>query len=342
MAKLVQVLIDGYPIDIARIERHEYSSEVTQRPVEKDGDVTDHVRNNPDVVTLECVVSDTPVGAIAQHETRLRDEVTQEVFGEATPLPSDDAYKRMLEIHRRRRPVTIVTSRDRFDNMVMKRLGIPCESSTTGGLTFEVEFVQVIIAVNRRVVVPVAVPRARSKSNLGALTAKDDIVNKQWLWRISRFPGGGPLEARFPWVIVTIKEFDNGQFGGSYDLYVFEGRQSGSSVGGRAAASTGTPAPPFKVVQYEVLGTVLTAWFLKDLKRDQDEKVKAFTDAENASRKKGFLTLDEKAELDAARRAQQGDRGLPAGMDLSRFTAPRSSTFPTTGPTTTFAPGTVK
>lgn len=334
-----QVIIDGYPIDIAKIENHSFTSEVTSHPVEKGADVTDHIRNNPHEITLECVVSDTPIGVIAQHETRRVDDVTQAVFGEAIPLPSSDAYERLRALHEAqpKRLVTIETSLDRFDNMALTSLGIPRSSQTTGGLTFEVRFVQVVIVANRRVVVPVAAPRAKGKSQLGARTAQDYVINKRFLWNIGT-PPGAPLQDRHAWCIVNIVDATPDALGFK-EAYQFTGERSGQ-VAGLAARTLGSKAPPFPIVAGQQLGSALTYWFERDLARDQAEKLQKWRASEADRKARGFLTLDEHAQREQDKKLV--DRGLPAGQDLSRFTAPRQQTFPTVGPHTTFAPGAVK
>jgi hypothetical protein len=64
------LFIDGYPFDLVVSKGASYPGEVTEHPVDADADITDHIRNKPLELTLECVVSDTPTGEIASHPTR--------------------------------------------------------------------------------------------------------------------------------------------------------------------------------------------------------------------------------------------------------------------------------
>jgi hypothetical protein len=164
------VIIDGYPIDAALSEEHSFDNEVTAHPVERGADVTDHVRARPIVVSIEGLVSDTPIGAIA---------------GLRAPdvLPSDDAFARLRDLRDRREPVTIETSLQVFRNMVLQSLSVPRDARNGDALRFRATFQQVRLVVTERTVVDVAVPRAAKKVNRGTKPAPetplDDVPPKE-------------------------------------------------------------------------------------------------------------------------------------------------------------------
>src|SRR5574342_5520 len=106
------VRIDDYLIDVTVAEEHELPAEVTAHPVEDGADITDHVRLTPISVTLEGIVSDTPIGRLA--EQRAPDG-----------RPSDDAYAFLKLVRSRREPVTIETSLETFTNMILQHLSVP-------------------------------------------------------------------------------------------------------------------------------------------------------------------------------------------------------------------------
>jgi hypothetical protein len=148
------VTIDGYVLDVAVSEEHAFDSEVTSHPVEQGADISDHVLARPINVSIEGVVSDTPIGAAATAR------------GDTT-LPSSDAFARLIAIRNAREPVIIETSLQVFRNMVLQSLQVPRSSSTGDALRFRATFVQVQLVVNERTVVEVAVPVAAKKKNLG-------------------------------------------------------------------------------------------------------------------------------------------------------------------------------
>jgi hypothetical protein len=60
-------VIGGIWIDCTVRERHGMSAEVSEHPVEDGADIADHIRRRPNALTLECVISNTPVIAPESH-----------------------------------------------------------------------------------------------------------------------------------------------------------------------------------------------------------------------------------------------------------------------------------
>ncbi len=162
------VRIDNYLIDVTIAEEHELPAEVTSHPIEDGADITDHVRLAPISVTLEGIVSDTPIGTLAT--TRAPDG-----------KPSDDAYAFLKLVRSRREPVTIETSLETFDNMVLQHLSVPRAANNGDALRFRVTFVQVELVTNERTTIPTSHPRGQKKRNLGnrPTTATEDISTIQ-------------------------------------------------------------------------------------------------------------------------------------------------------------------
>lgn len=156
------LLIDNYEIDAEISSEHQFDSEVTEHPVEKGGDVTDHVRAKPIVLTIEGVVSDTPIGALAAR----RNQFTI-VDGEAFALPSDEALARLLQIRDNREPVTVETSLRVYENMALESLSTTRDAATGDCLRFRATFRQLELVTNRRTTVLVAVPRSAGKVHRG-------------------------------------------------------------------------------------------------------------------------------------------------------------------------------
>lgn len=151
------VKIDGYEIDAAISQDHSFDNEITEHPVEKGANVADHVRSTPIMISLEGLVSDTPIGAIAA--TR------------GIGVPSSEAFARLQAIRDRREPVTIETSLGIFANMALQSLATPV--TTTDALRFLAVFKQIVIVESKRALVTVDVPRAQNKQNKGHKPAKE-------------------------------------------------------------------------------------------------------------------------------------------------------------------------
>jgi len=162
MSRIVvaNVLIDGWPIDAVVKEAHEFDSEVTEYPVESGIEISDNIRIKPLRVTLECYVSNTPMGTL--FDVRFPTDAAPEADD-----PADDAYARMLQIRKSRKTVTINTSLDEFQNMALVSFSVPRSSGEPDHLHFTAVFQQVTFITNERTTVPVAAPRIAKKTNLG-------------------------------------------------------------------------------------------------------------------------------------------------------------------------------
>lgn len=148
------VIIFGYAIDCAEVEEHNVDNEVTEHPVEKGADVADHVRARPIAVTIEGVVTDTPIGAMVA----LRND---------SPKPSNDARAHLVKIRDDREPGTLETTLGTYQNMVLEQLQFPRSVDDGDSLRFRATFKQVELVTNDRATIRVSVPRAAKKVNLG-------------------------------------------------------------------------------------------------------------------------------------------------------------------------------
>lgn len=61
------VRIENLEIDTVLREDHRYSNIITNYPVEKDADITDHIQQKPEVLILEGLTSNTPVRFVSEN-----------------------------------------------------------------------------------------------------------------------------------------------------------------------------------------------------------------------------------------------------------------------------------
>lgn len=153
------LVIDGFEIDAEVTSDPAFDSAVTEHPVEDGANLTDHVRALPIVLSIEGVVTNTPIGTIAER----RGDVDSD--GTLVHLPADDALAWMLAIRDRREPVTVLTSLRSYDNMVMQSFSAPRNASTGDALRFKATFKQIVLATNERTTV--LVPERPKKANKG-------------------------------------------------------------------------------------------------------------------------------------------------------------------------------
>lgn len=165
LTKRTAVLIDGFEIDAAISEEHAFAAEVTAHPVEKGADVADHIRPQPVVVSIEGVVSDTPMLGLADRRG------DRDSSGRFQYLPSNDALAWLKAIRDRAEPITIETSIGLYENMLMESLSIPQTAAGGGALRFRASFKQLRVVTNERVQVRVELPKAAKKVNRGTKPA---------------------------------------------------------------------------------------------------------------------------------------------------------------------------
>lgn len=153
----MSVTIDGYDIDAFLSVDPSFQSQVTPHPIEEGADASDHIIIKPTVLMVTGVVSDTPIGEIAN----VRDEGV---------VPSSDAYARLLEIRTSKRLVTVVTGvYPPFTNMALRSLSPPKTARTGDSLVFRATFEQITtvdVAIENKVTL-VNLPRQKKKKRKG-------------------------------------------------------------------------------------------------------------------------------------------------------------------------------
>ncbi len=284
-------------------------AEITKYPIEQGADLTDHIRPLPPSIALEAIVSDTPVGDIANHETRRIDEVSAAVFGsDMIPLPSAEAYERLEAIHSQSRLVTIEipvasrsgkTGKRTFINMALAHLSIPLEFE--GGLKFSAEFARVNVAVNKRVTVRTATPSGKPKSKAKVAVGTAYRVDARILWEMGHPPGSNiDRDKPYPWAIVEVTRptggATTGPQRGAGNVYRFSGenRLYDSGTAGRSLTEEELSA------------------YLADLGNAKRQKI-------HDQLKLNDLNAQHAIERNENRSPGTGPGNLPPGLDLSRF-----------------------
>lgn len=209
------VRIDGYPMDLAISEAHSFPGEVTKYPVESGPDIGDHIRDLPEEITLECIVSDSPIGEVSDHPSRQNSLDAQQAllssgFEPETPLPSVDALAKLREIKARRQPVTVETSLGTFLSMAFVDLDVPRDKDKNNALFFTAKFTRINIVTNKRV-------RARVKTAMPtgagtkAVAGKALTIERRILWRHGKPPGGAVPAGDVPETVLCQYDPPKGQ-----------------------------------------------------------------------------------------------------------------------------------
>lgn len=201
------IRIDGFLMDVAITEQITFPGEATTLPVETGPDISDHLRDLPEEFHFECVVSNTPVGKIAEDESRQGDGLNE-------PLPARDALQKLRDIKAAKRVVSIETNFGTFDSVAILDVEVTGDKNKgqfdvkdlatgelvkSGGLFFTAKARRLHILSNTRVKVRVKTPMAGAggKKKTKVIAGNALIVDHVVLWRKGVTPGGPvvPLSA---------------------------------------------------------------------------------------------------------------------------------------------------
>lgn len=153
--------IEQLQVDAAPRETHALTDTLTDHPVEKGANVTDHDREEPDRLTLDCVVSNTPIGSAPADDR------------------ADNAFATLLRFRKSSALLSVDTTLRLYTDMRIESLTITRDAGTSQALSFTVVLKKIRVVQNAFTRVVVARdPRAKKGKDKGdAATkpaAKDD------------------------------------------------------------------------------------------------------------------------------------------------------------------------
>lgn len=122
--------VGAVEMDASLSESHQAANEVTRHPVEQGSDITDHVRRQPERVTITGVITDTPTtlgGALEENR-------------------SLSAFEKFLEMKDRADLVTVVTSLRQYSNMVIESYSIPRDARRGQSVEITLNLVEILTA----------------------------------------------------------------------------------------------------------------------------------------------------------------------------------------------------
>jgi len=141
-------------VDVAITESHETDCDVTENPVEDGANITDHVQVKPAKLTIEGLVSDTPIKFLQGLRSLFDDNRSRKT------------YEELLAIQQAREPISVITGLKQYENMILKTLTIPRSVDTGRALRFSALFQEVRIVESRTIAIS-SDPQFQNKSSLG-------------------------------------------------------------------------------------------------------------------------------------------------------------------------------
>ncbi len=123
-------------LDAELYERHTATSRVTRYPVETGVNISDHISIEPEAVTIEGLISDSPI-----------------IGGNATGRYMT-AFHELNRLWETRSLVTVVTHLKIYEEMAIRHLEFPRDGHTGGALRFTADLQKVVKAEARTTKVP--------------------------------------------------------------------------------------------------------------------------------------------------------------------------------------------
>lgn len=158
--KYARAQVGVIAIDATLSEDHEYTARVTSFPVENGELVSDHIINEPEKLNLVGLVTDTPLNILLGFNRSIT------------------AFNRLIDIHRNKEIVTVVTGIKVYTNMVMTSLNVPRDLSTGQSLTFNMQFQKIILDSSTRLILNQNNPFNRQQ----------DIISREQVANASKYP----------------------------------------------------------------------------------------------------------------------------------------------------------
>lgn len=159
--------IDVIDVDAATVQTHEASAEITDHPVERGANIADHSRSKPDKLTIEGIISNTPINLIQQRRI-IRAEGTGGTIQATTGTPlrgsegrANAAESKLRELKEKGALIAVVTRLRSYQDMLIETLTVPMDAHTGDAIRFTLVLKRVRFVQNK--VTPVKIRVARAK-----------------------------------------------------------------------------------------------------------------------------------------------------------------------------------
>jgi hypothetical protein len=128
--------IGGFEIDAFFVENYNFANKMTNLPVEEGSNITDHVSEEPDTISVEAFIGQAKFEV---YEGKIpADLSTLDIQEPKTRIRQ--AYQELLRLKRERQAVDVVTGLDTFTGMIIASFDIGRDVETGADLTFSMSF----------------------------------------------------------------------------------------------------------------------------------------------------------------------------------------------------------
>lgn len=121
----------GLELDAVMLESPDYTATPTRSPIESGADVTDHVNLSPEKLTIEGIVTNSPVG------------IFQSLRGLVSQNASQDAFNFIMKLYEDRLPFSFVGGLKVYKDMIITSFNPPRTPQTGQALEFRMTMEQI-------------------------------------------------------------------------------------------------------------------------------------------------------------------------------------------------------
>lgn len=146
--KYVRTSVGLVVMDAVLSEDHQYSSRVTSYPIESGTQISDHIIKEPEIVTINGVVSDTPINIFAPFNRSI------------------NAFERLVQVYNNREPITVITGIKTYLNMVMTNLSVPRNFQSGQSLNFNITLQKIFVDTSVRFLLDANNPFTRATDKI--------------------------------------------------------------------------------------------------------------------------------------------------------------------------------
>ena len=165
--------------DCSKSETHTSENEITDHPVEDGSVMSDHIRELPDGVEINGLVSDTPIVYLASQRAESPVKASENASVPAVDDRSKEAYTKIRELKSKKVLIDCVTSLRTYNNVTITRLVVTRDADTGRVLDCTVTLREIQKASALSLASPVPDDVANNAAAHKAKTQKKVVKKKQ-------------------------------------------------------------------------------------------------------------------------------------------------------------------
>jgi hypothetical protein len=178
--------IGGFEIDAFLVEKYNFANRVTELPVEEGSNISDHVTEEPDTISIEAFIGQAKFEV---YDGRIPDDLSKLNIPDPKARVRQ-AHHELLRMKREKQPVDIVTGLDTFTNMVITNYSFDRDVETGANLPFSMTFRNIKTvkseetAINSSLSDSSAKDQATSTANVGSASSEkvveENSLKERW------------------------------------------------------------------------------------------------------------------------------------------------------------------